>query len=60
MAGDRPILIVDDDHMLRTILVEQLTLDGEFSTAEAASVRLGKRAEVRTHGNTSNAVETST
>ena len=38
MAGDRPILIVDDDHMLRTILVEQLTLDGEFSTAEAASV----------------------
>ncbi len=38
MAGERPILIVDDDRALRDTLVEQLTLDGEFSAAEAASV----------------------
>ncbi len=38
MAGERPILIVDDDHALRDTLVEQLTIDGEFSAAEAGSV----------------------
>jgi DNA-binding response OmpR family regulator len=38
MAGERPILIVDDDRALRDTLVEQLTLDGEFSPLEAASV----------------------
>ena len=38
MAGERPILIVDDDRALRVTLVEQLTIDGEFSAMEAASV----------------------
>ena len=38
MAGERPILIVDDDRALRDTLVEQLTLDGEFSATQAASV----------------------
>ena len=38
MAGERPILIVDDDRALRVTLVEQLTMDGEFSATEAASV----------------------
>ncbi len=38
MAGERPILIVDDDRALRATLVEQLSLDGEFSATEAASL----------------------
>ena len=38
MAGERPILIVDDDRALRVTLVEHLTIDGEFSAMEAASV----------------------
>jgi DNA-binding response OmpR family regulator len=38
MAGERPVLIVDDDAILRETLVEQLELDGEFSAAQAASV----------------------
>ena len=38
MAGERPILIVDDDRALRVTLVEQLTMDGEFSAMEAASI----------------------
>ena len=38
MFGERPILIVDDDGALRATLVELLTLDGEFTAAEAASV----------------------
>ena len=38
MAGERPILIVDDDHALRSILTEQLSVDGEFTAAEAGSV----------------------
>ncbi len=38
MAGERPILIVDDDRALRVTLVEQLTMDGEFAATEAASV----------------------
>jgi DNA-binding response OmpR family regulator len=47
MAGERPILIVDDDAALRETLAEQLQLDGEFSIVEASSVmeaeqRLGK------------------
>jgi len=28
MAGERPILIVDDDHALRAMLAEQLAVDG--------------------------------
>ena len=38
MAGERPVLIVDDDAILRETLVEQLELDGEFSAAQAASI----------------------
>ncbi len=38
MAGERPILIVDDDHALRKALVEQLQLEGEFSVEQADSI----------------------
>ncbi|MEJ1978460.1 MAG: response regulator transcription factor [Acetobacteraceae bacterium] len=38
MAGERPILIVDDDFALRETLVEQFKVDGEFSVEEAGSV----------------------
>ena len=38
MAGERPVLIVDDDSTLRETLVEQLELDGEFAPAQASSV----------------------
>jgi DNA-binding response OmpR family regulator len=35
MSGQRPILVVDDDTALRTALIEQLELDGEFAPQEA-------------------------
>ncbi len=35
MAGERPILIVDDDQALRAMLAEQLAVDGEFMAYEA-------------------------
>jgi DNA-binding response OmpR family regulator len=35
MAGGRPILIVDDDQVLRAMLAEQLSVDGEFTAFEA-------------------------
>ena len=38
MAGERPILIVDDDQSLREELAAQLQVDGEFTADEAASV----------------------
>jgi len=38
MAGERPILIVDDDRTLRDELAAQLQLDGEFVVQEAGSV----------------------
>jgi DNA-binding response OmpR family regulator len=38
MAGERPILIVDDDSTLRETLAEQLEVDGEFSATEAATI----------------------
>ncbi len=38
MAGERPILIVDDDRSLREELAAQLEVDGEFTADEAASV----------------------
>ena len=38
MAGERPVLIVDDDSTLRETLVEQLELDGEFAPTQASSV----------------------
>ena len=37
MAGERPILIVDDDRLLREMLSEQLSVDGEFNATEAES-----------------------
>ncbi len=48
MAGERPILIVDDDGALRAMLSEQLAVEGEFVAAEAetaaeADRRLGAR-----------------
>src|SRR5271167_3725812 len=38
MSSERPILIVDDDHDLRLTLAEQLAVDGEFTSVEAASL----------------------
>ncbi len=35
MAGERPILIVDDDQALRDMLMEQLAVDGEFHASVA-------------------------
>jgi DNA-binding response OmpR family regulator len=37
MAGERPILIVDDDRALREELASQLRVDGDFRPAEAAT-----------------------
>jgi DNA-binding response OmpR family regulator len=38
MASQHPILVVDDDTALRTALVEQLVLDGEFVPTEAVNL----------------------
>jgi len=38
MAGERPILIVDDDDALRETLVEQLQVDGEFTVEQAGTI----------------------
>jgi DNA-binding response OmpR family regulator len=38
MAGERPILLVDDDEVLREELASQLGLDGEFQVVEAGTV----------------------
>ncbi|CAH2601392.1 Response regulator transcription factor [Rhodovastum atsumiense] len=48
MTGERPILIVDDDAALRSMLAEQLELDGEFSatgaeTASEAEAKINSR-----------------
>lgn len=43
MGGPRPILIVDDDEALASTLAEQLSLDGEFSVAEAADLAAAER-----------------
>jgi DNA-binding response OmpR family regulator len=43
MAGERPILIVDDDDALRATLSEQLAFDGEFLAVEAASLAEAER-----------------
>ena len=37
MTSERPILLVDDDEALRTILAEQFELDGHFKATEASS-----------------------
>ena len=39
MASPPPLLIVDDDAAFRQTLAEQLSLDGEFSPAEAETAR---------------------
>jgi DNA-binding response OmpR family regulator len=44
MAGDRPILIVDDDQTLRAMLLEQLAVDGEFSATGAGTLREAEAA----------------
>jgi DNA-binding response OmpR family regulator len=38
MASERPVLIVDDDAALRMTLAEQLTVDSEFTSVEAACI----------------------
>ena len=38
MAGERPILVIDDDDSLRGTLVEQLQIESEFSVEQAASI----------------------
>ena len=38
MSGERPILLVDDDASLRAMLVEQLSVDGEFTAVEAETL----------------------
>ncbi len=38
MAGERPILIIDDDDALRATLVEQLQIESEFSVEQASSI----------------------
>ncbi len=38
MSADRPILIVDDDAVLRETLADQLAVDGEFTAVAAASI----------------------
>jgi len=38
MPGPRPILIVDDDEALRSTLMEQLAVGGEFAPGEAATL----------------------
>jgi DNA-binding response OmpR family regulator len=44
MAGERPILIIDDDAALCAMLVEQLAVDGEFSADGASSLREAEQA----------------
>ncbi|QHI95454.1 response regulator [Aristophania vespae] len=39
MAGQRPILVVDDDEIFRRILAEQLKEGGDFDVSEAASLK---------------------
>ncbi|MDA8050081.1 MAG: response regulator transcription factor [Rhodospirillales bacterium] len=38
MAGERPILVIDDDRTLRATLAEQLAVEGEFAAVEAATL----------------------
>ena len=38
MAGERPILVIDDDDALRATLAEQLQIEAEFSVEQAASI----------------------
>lgn len=49
MAGERPILVIDDDEALRAILVEQLEVDGEFQPQQAGLIADAERL-VATNG----------
>ena len=53
MPTARPVLLVDDDHALRAVLLEQLAFDGEFAPSGAASVT---EAEARLIGTTADRV----
>lgn len=44
MAGERPILIVDDDPALRETLSEQLQVDGEFAAIVVATIAEAEKA----------------
>ena len=44
MNGERPILLVDDDDVLREELASQLSVDGEFLVVEAPSVAAAEAA----------------
>ncbi len=46
MAGERPILIVDDDPVLQAMLAEQLAVDGEFAATAAATAAEAEAALV--------------
>jgi len=48
MAGERPILIVDDDRALRATLTEQLSMHGEFTALEAATAAEAE-AKINSH-----------
>ena len=50
MTGERPILVVDDDKTLRAMLVEQLSVDGEFAAVEAASAAEAEARIAARHG----------
>ncbi len=39
MAGERPILVIDDDDALRATLLEQFQLEAEFSVEQAATLQ---------------------
>ena len=43
MAGERPILIVDDDPALSSMLVEQLGVDGEFAAQASGTMADAER-----------------
>jgi DNA-binding response OmpR family regulator len=39
MSAERPILVVDDDDALRETLVDQLAMDGGFTTTQATTIQ---------------------
>jgi DNA-binding response OmpR family regulator len=43
MSGQRPLLVVDDDDALRTALIEQLVLEGEFAPDEANCLAMAEK-----------------
>ena len=43
MSGQRPLLVIDDDDALRTALIEQLELEGEFAPDEADCLAMAEK-----------------